>query len=246
MIPAGASRRPFSHEIIDVLEPLQPPILSFHFGLPAPDMLARIRRWNPFILSTATTLAEAEWLQANGVDAVIAQGLEAGGHRGMFLTQDLSTQVGTLALLPQIAARLSVPVIAAGGIADAKGVRAALALGAAAVQVGTSYLLCNEAQTKPLHRRAIKSPAARHTAITNLFSGGHARGIVNRVMREIGPLNSQAPPYPLAAAAMNAVRSIAESQEKSDFSPLWCGQNATGCQERSAAAVTVALAEELG
>src|SRR5262249_19597447 len=135
------------------------------------------------VLSSATTVDEARWLEARGVDAIIAQGLEAGGHRGMFLSEDLTTQVGTLALVPQIASAVKTPVIAAGGIADAKGVRAALGLGAAGVQVGTAYLLCREATTSAVHRAALKSEAARHTALTNVFTGRPARGIVNRIIR---------------------------------------------------------------
>ncbi|MBC8055394.1 MAG: nitronate monooxygenase, partial [Rhizobiales bacterium] len=184
-IAAGPGRAPFTDEAADVLEPFRPPVVSFHFGLPAPALLARVRGWGGKVISSATTVAEARWLEAQGVDAVIAQGLEAGGHRGIFLGDDLSTQLGTFALLPQIVAAVRVPVIAAGGIADAKGVAAAMTLGASAAQVGTAYLLCPEATTGPLHRAALKSEAARHTALTNLFTGRPARGIVNRIMKEL-------------------------------------------------------------
>src|SRR5439155_10110958 len=170
------------------------------------------------------------------------QGVEAGGHRGMFLSEDLTTQVGTLALVPQIVNAVKTPVIAAGGIADAKGVAAAQALGAVGVQVGTAYLLCPEATTSAVHRAALKSAAARHTALTNLFSGGPARGIVNRVMRELGPISAAAPAFPLASAAIAPLRAHAESTGSGDFSPLWSGQNASGCQEMPAAALTRELA----
>lgn len=237
-IPTGRGRAPFSHAMADVLEAYKPPVVSFHFGLPAIDLINRVRSWGSLILGSATTLEEAQWLEANGVDAIIAQGLEAGGHRGIFLSQDLSLQVGTFALLPQILHKVNVPVIAAGGIADAKGVAAALALGASAVQVGTAYLLCPEATTRPPHRAAIKSEKSHQTVITNLFSGGPARGIVNRVITELGPLNPNIPKFPLASATITALRKQAEAQGSEDFSPLWCGQNANGCKEISAAKLT--------
>jgi nitronate monooxygenase len=188
---------------------------------------------------------EARWLEARGVDAVIAQGLEAGGHRGMFLSKDVNTQVGTLALVPQIVQAVKVPVIAAGGIADAKGVAAAMALGTAGVQIGTAYLLCAEANTSALHRAALKSNAARITALTNLFTGRPARSIMNRIMRELGPINAVAPDFPLATAAIAPLRATAESLGSSDFTPLWAGQNTTGCREISAALLTRELAREV-
>ena len=237
-VPAGAGRVPFSHAVADLVEPFRPPIVSFHFGLPAPDLLARVKGWGSVVLSSATTVDEALWLEAQGVDAVIAQGSEAGGHRGMFLTNDLTTQVGTFALLPQIVATVQVPVIAAGGIADAAGVRAALALGAAGVQVGTAYLCSDEALTSPIHRAALQSETARHTALTTLFSGRPARGIVNRVMRELGPLSPAAPAFPTATAAIAPLRAHFEKQGSGDFSPLWSGQNASGCRSAPAAEIT--------
>ena len=239
---SGSGRAPFSAEAADVLEEFRPAVVSFHFGLPAADLLARVRAWGSKILSSATTVDEARWLEAQGVDAVIAQGLEAGGHRGIFLSEDLTTQVGTFALLPQIVKAVKVPVIAAGGIADAKGVGAALELGAAGVQVGTAYLLCPEATTSAVHRAALKSEAARHTALTNLFSGRPARGIVNRILRELGPISMAAPAFPLAASAMAPLRAKAEAQGNSDFSPLWSGQNASGCKEIPAGELTRELA----
>lgn len=241
-IPAVPLRSPFSEEAAIVLEELRPPVVSFHFGLPAPALLARVRASGAKILSSATTVAEARWLEARGVDAIIAQGTEAGGHRGSFLSEDLDAQLGTFALVPQIVDAVKVPVIAAGGIADARGVTAALALGASAVQIGTAYLLCPEATTGAVHRAALAGDTARDTAITNLFSGRPARGIVNRLMRELGPLNSTAPPFPLASTALAPLRAQAERQGRGDFSPLWAGQNVTGCRPLPAAALTRALA----
>ncbi|WP_339080286.1 nitronate monooxygenase [Pseudomonas sp. TMP9] len=242
-ISNGPGRQPFSAEMAEVLAAFRPAVVSFHFGLPSAELLARVKACGAKVLSSATTVEEALWLQANGADAIIAQGLEAGGHRGMFLTEALSSQLGTFALLPQIIRAVNVPVIAAGGIADAQGVRAAMALGAAGVQIGTSYLCCPEANTSALHRTALFSPAAQHTALTNVFSGRPARGIVNRVMRELGPISSAAPAFPLATAAIAPLRSQAEKQGNADFSPLWAGQNVNGCKAISAAELTAELAK---
>lgn len=238
---AGAARFPFSAEAADVLEAFKPPVVSFHFGLPSPALLARVRAWGAKVLSSATTVEEAIWLQAHGADAIIAQGVEAGGHRGLFLSSEIATQMGTMALLPQIVQNVKLPVIAAGGIADARGVAAAMALGAAGVQIGTAYMLCHEATTSAVHRAALKSDAARHTALTNLFTGRPARGILSRVMRELGPISPLAPAFPLATAAMAPLRAAAEAKGSGDFSPLWSGQNASGCKEVPAAALTLEL-----
>lgn len=245
-IASGPGRLPFNDEAAALVEEFRPAVVSFHFGLPQPDLLERVRRSGAKILSSATTLDEALWLQERGVDAVIAQGLEAGGHRGHFLDDDLSRQLGIFALLPQLVDALDVPVIAAGGISDARGVAAAMALGAAGVQVGSAYLLCPEATTSVLHRAALQSPAARHTALTNLFSGRPARGIVNRLMRELGPLSTQAPAFPLATAAIAPLRAAAEARGSGDFSPLWAGQNVARCRPMPAAELTRELAQGLG
>jgi len=244
-IPTGPGRAPFSTEFADVLEEYPPAVVSFHFGLPPAHLLARVQSWRSKIFSSATTVEEALWLEAHGVDAIIAQGVEAGGHRGMFLSDDLTTQVGTFALLPQIVRAVKLPVVAAGGIADAQGVAAAMALGAAGVQIGTAYLLCPEATIGTIHRAALKSDAARHTALTNLFTGRPARGIMNQLMRELGPINSRAPAFPLATSAIAPLRAKAEAAGSGDFSPLWSGQNATGCKEVPAAQLTRELAAGL-
>jgi nitronate monooxygenase len=242
-ISAGPGRSPFTAEFARCLAEFRPQVVSFHFGLPSADLLAQVKAWGAVVLSSATTVDEALWLQAHGVDAIIAQGLEAGGHRGMFLPRPelgevgsmggsihwpITTQLGTFALLPQIVRAVNLPVIATGGIADAAGVAAALALGAAGVQVGTAYLLCNEATTSAVHRAALKSPAAQHTALTRLFTGRPARGIVNCVMRELGPMSALPPAFPMATAAIAPLRAKAEAQGSGDFTPLWAGQNTRG------------------
>jgi nitronate monooxygenase len=244
-ISAGPGRAPFSHDAADVLEKFRPEVVSFHFGLPSPALLARVRSWGSKILSSATTIDEARWLEAQGVDAIIAQGLEAGGHRGMFLSDDMSAQLGIFALLPQVVRAVKLPVIAAGGIADARGVAAAMALGAAGVQVGTAYLLCPEATTSAVHRAALKSESAGHTALTNLFTGRPARGIVNRLIRERGPVSDAVPAFPLATAAIAPLRARAESKGSGDFSSMWAGQNVSGCKEIPAAQLTRELAAKL-
>ena len=238
----GPSRAPFSAEAAKVLSEFKPPVVSFHFGLPSPGLMNLVRSWGAKILATATTVEEALWLESREVDLIVAQGLEAGGHRGIFLSDDITTQMGTFALLPQIVQAVKVPVIAAGGIATPEGVEAALALGAAGVQVGTAYLLCPESTISSLYRAALQSEAARHTALTNIFTGRPARGIVNRVIRELGPICPEAPAFPLASGAILPLRGAAERHGSGEFSPLWSGQNAGSCREVSAATLT----QELG
>lgn len=236
-------RAPFSAELAELLREFAPPIVSFHFGLPSADLLERVRSWGAKIIGCATTAEEARWLELHGADAIIAQGVEAGGHRGMFLTTDLATQISTAELVTQIVAAVRVPVIAAGGIADAAGVRAMMALGAAGAQIGSAYLLCPEATTRPVHRLALQSPAAQHTALTTVFSGRPARGIVNRLMRELGPISMLAPAFPLASAAVAPLRAAAEQCGSGDFSPLWAGQNTSGCKAIPAAELTRQLVD---
>jgi nitronate monooxygenase len=246
LIQEGTAREPFTAELCDVLGEFRPAVVSFHFGLPSEQLLGRVRSTGARILSSATTVEEARWLERRGVDAVIAQGLEAGGHRGHFLCEDLSQQSGLFALLPQIVRAVRVPVIAAGGIADADGVAAALSLGASAVQLGTAYLLCAESTTSPVHRALLGSEAALHTALTNLFSGRPARGVINRLMRELGALSDRVLPFPLAANALLPLRRHAEALGRGDFSPLWAGQNVSGCRPIGAGELTRQLAARIG
>lgn len=230
-------RLPFDAEAATLLHELRPPVVSFHFGLPGDDALASVRATGAKIVGSATTVAEARWLERKGVDAVVAQGVEGGGHRGMFLTDDIATQMGTFALLPQIVRAVRVPVVAAGGIADAAGVRAAFALGASAVQVGTAFLLCPEATPSAVHRAAILNVDERPTALTNLLTGRPARGLLNRLMTELGPMNPVAPAFPRAVAALLPLRTYAEARGIDDFSPLWCGQAVAACRSVAAADV---------
>jgi nitronate monooxygenase len=242
-LPLSAGHPPFAEAACGVIEDLKPEIVSFHFGLPQSDLLARVKATGCKLLSTATTLREAEFLQAHGVDAIIAQGAEAGGHRGMFLETDVSIQVGTFALVRAISARVGVPVIAAGGIADGRAIAASFALGASAAQIGTAFLVCAESTISPLHRQALADPA-RETAITNVLTGRPARGIMNRFMRDQGPMDNAAPAFPFARPAIAPLRSKAEERGSTDFSPLWSGQAAVLPQPMNAGALTRKLAED--
>jgi len=240
----SSNRVPFDDKMCDLVLEFHPEVVSFHFGLPDKDLLARIRRTGAKIISSATSVDEARWLEDQGCDAIVAQGYEAGGHRGMFLTQSVFTQVGTMALVPQVVDAVRVPVIAAGGIADARGIVAAFALGAAAVQIGTAYLLCPEAQISPIYRQALKEAQDDETAITNVFTGRPARGIANRLMREVGPMCDVAPEFPLAAGAVAPLRAKSEAAGSADFTPLWAGQAVRLNRTLPAAEVTKQLAAE--
>jgi nitronate monooxygenase len=240
----SSSRTSFGAALCDLVADLKPEVVSFHFGLPDRELVSRVKATGAKILSSATTVDEAQWLESEGCDAIIAQGYEAGGHRGMFLTQDISTQVGTMALVPQVVDAVKVPVIAAGGIGDARGIVAALALGAAAVQLGTAYLFCAEAKVGSLHRRALTSSMSSHTVITNVFTGRPARGIVNRIVRELGPVSELAPEFPLAAGALTPLRAKSEAAGSDDFVPMWSGQAARLCRELPAGELTRQLAAD--
>jgi nitronate monooxygenase len=243
-IPAGASRRPFDAAACDVVEEMRPSVVSFHFGLPDEGLLERVRSTGAKILASATTVAEARWLDARGCDLVIAQGAEAGGHRGTFLVADVATQVGTMALVPQVVDAVSVPVVAAGGIADGRGIAAAFALGASAVLIGTAYLRCPEARISDVHRRALEEVSDDGTAITNVFSGRPARGIVNRLVREVGPMSEVAPEFPLAGMAIAPLRSATEAKGSPDFAQMWAGQAASLGRAMPAGELTRRLADE--
>lgn len=244
-VPTGPGREPFSTDTLELLREFKPPVVSFHFGLPSRELLTPLKDWGARIISTATTVEEAIWLEAHGADAIIAQGLEAGGHRGMFLSDDLTTQLGIFSLLPQIVNAVSIPVIAAGGISNAGDVESVITLGAAVAQIGTAYLLCPESNTTSVHRAALKSDSAQHTVLTNLFSGRPARSIINRLISELGPINPAVPAFPLASAAVAPLRAKAESLDCGNFTPLWSGQNARGCKEIPAAELTRELTELL-
>ncbi len=243
-IPASG-RAPFDDIFCSIVEEDRPEVVSFHFGLPPTVLLERVKRTGAKVISSATTVAEARWLEERGVDAVIAMGAEAGGHRGTFLTDDMTTQLGTMALVPQVVDAVAVPVIAAGGIADSRGVAAAFALGAAAVQVGTAYLFTPEAKTSAVYRNALSS-ADRATAITNLFTGRPARGIVNRLMTELGAFADFVPPFPTAGRALGPLRRLAEAAGRDDFTPLWAGQSFPLAAPMSAAELTRSLCDDEG
>jgi nitronate monooxygenase len=241
--PTPASvRMPFDSATCDLVEEFTPEVVSFHFGLPERSLLDRVRASGAKIISSATSVDEALWLEAQGCDAIIAQGYEAGGHRGMFLTNDISTQAGTMALVPQVVDAVKVPVIAAGGITDARGIVAAFALGASAVQMGTAYLFCPEATLSRVHREALRAAKDNRTALTNVFTGRPARGIVNRLMSEVGPLSEQAPEFPLAGGAIAPLRAQAEANGSGDFTALWSGQAAALSRELPAGELTQQLA----
>lgn len=243
-VAEGRLRLPFNDEMCDVVEEVRPEVVSFHFGLPDPHLVARLKRLGIKILSSATSVKEARWLESRGCDAIIAQGIEAGGHRAMFLETDVAAQVGLFALLPLVADAVSVPVIAAGGIADARGVVAALALGASGVQLGTAYLLCPEANVSPLYRRALEQVSEHGTALTNLFSGRPARGILNRFLRESGPMSDAPPAFPYAATLVAPLRSASERAGSLDYMQLWSGQAAGLVKAMPAGQFTRELAAE--
>ena len=241
-IPAGPARAPFDEQYCRLIEEFRPKIVSFHFGLPEKALLARAKATGAVVLSSATTVAEARWLQDRGCDAIIAQGYEAGGHRGIFLSEDTAAQPGTMALVPQVVDAVSVPVLAAGGIADGRGMVAALALGAAGVQIGTAYLLTPEARISAVHRLALQGASDDATTLTNVFTGRPARGLVNRLIRELGPISPAAPHFPLAAGALAPLRAKAEAANSGEFSPLWSGQAASLAREMGAGDLTRVLA----
>ena len=242
-VPAS-NRAPFNDALCEVVEEIRPRVVSFHFGLPTPALVKRVQAAGSLILGSATTVAEARWLEAHGCDVVIAQGFEAGGHRGHFLSDNLAAQPGTFALVPQVVDAVKVPVIAAGGISDARGIVAALALGAAAVQIGSAYLHCPESKILPPHRAALKSASDDGTVVTNLMTGRPARGIVNRVMRELGPLSPLAPEFPLAGGALAPLNAKAQAQGSGDFSSMWAGQAAGLGRALPARELTRKLADE--
>jgi nitronate monooxygenase len=235
---------PFGEAECAAVEALRPAVVSFHFGLPEAALVRRVKAAGCKVISSATTAAEARWLEEHGCDAIIAQGAEAGGHRGMFLSDDLATQMGTLALVPQAVDAVGVPVIAAGGIGDGRGIAAALALGAAGVQIGTAFLFTPEATVSTLHKAALKQAGERATALTNVFTGRPARSLVNRLVREVGPITDAAPDFPTAGGALAPLKAKAEGAGGDDFTALWSGQAAALGRELGAGELVQALAED--
>ena len=240
----SSNRAPFDVTLCTAVEEIKPEVVSFHYGLPNAALLKRVKDAGCVLMSSATTVAEARWLEANGCDVVIAQGYEAGGHRGMFLTDNLATQVGTFALVPQIADAVKLPVIAAGGVTDARGIAAALALGASGAQLGTAYLFCPESKILAPHRAALKTARDDGTVLTNVMTGRPARGVINRLMRELGPISDMVPEFPLAAGALAPLHAKAQAQGSGDFSPMWAGQGASLGRELPARELTARLADE--
>ena len=238
----AANRAPFDGAMCELVEELKPEIVSFHFGLPEQGLLARVRGSGARVMSSATTVREAIWLEEQGADVIIAQGAEAGGHRGMFLAENIAEQPGTFALVPQVVDAVKVPVVAAGGIADGRGIAAAFALGAAGVQIGSAYLRCPESKVSTPARTALAQARDDSTVITNVMTGRPARGVANRVMREVGPISPDAPSFPHAATALAPLKAAAEKQGKVDFSNLWAGQAVRLAKEMPAAELTRALA----
>ena len=220
------SLQSFDEDRCAVIEAQPPAVVSFHFGLPEDAFVQRLKAAGVKVMSSATTVEEDRYLEAHGCDVIIAQGLEAGGHRGMFLTDDPLTQTGTMALVPQIVDAVQVPVIAAGGIADGRGIVASLALGASAVQMGTAFLFAEQATVSDVYRMQLRDAGSQHTAVSNVFSGRPTRCLVNRMMRETGPLSLDAPAFPKGFAATGPLRIKAEQVNIRDFSPHYCGQAA--------------------
>ncbi len=237
-IPAAPVRAPFGEAMCAVIEETRPSVVSFHFGLPPASLLARVKAGGALVLASATTVAEARWLEQHGAGAVIAQGREAGGHRGMFLSDNIDAQPGLMSLLPQVRDAVRLPVVAAGGIGDGRGVAAAFALGADGVQIGTAYLRTPESTISPLHRAALANARDDATRLTNVFTGRPARGLVNRFVAEVGPMCEGAPQFPLAAAAAAPLRAACEKRGSGDFSPLWAGESAALARDEGAEAVT--------
>jgi nitronate monooxygenase len=240
-VPA-TNRAPFNAAMCELVEELKPEVVSFHYGLPDQALMKRVKATGAIVMSSATIVKEAIWLEENGADIIIAQGAEAGGHRGMFLTEDIAGQIGTFALVPQVVDAVNVPVIAAGGIADGRGIAAAFALGASGVQIGTAYLRCPEAKLIAPARAALGQAHDDSTVITNVMTGRPARGVINRMMREVGPISSDAPDFPHSATVLGPLKVAAEKLGKVDFTNLWAGQAVRMGRDMPATELTRALA----
>ncbi|MBP2217040.1 nitronate monooxygenase [Arthrobacter sp. CAN_C5] len=226
---------PDFEEQLEALLDAAPPVLSFVMGLPPQWAIDRAKKEGMLLVGTATTVAEARAVEAAGLDAVVASGSDAGGHRGAFLRPVQESLVGTFSLVPQVVDAVRIPVIAAGGITDRRGVLAAQALGAEGVQIGTGFLATTESGASDVHREKLASPDAETTVLTRLFSGRHARGIVNALIRELGPEENAVPHYPVQNALMQPLRQAAARLGNSDYLNLWAGQAAPLSRAQSAA-----------
>lgn len=222
--PYTETNFPFDEDMLDVMLELRPRVVSFHFGLPGQQMVQALKEAGIVILSSATTVKEARILEEGGCDAIIAQGWEAGGHRGTFASTWDAARVGTFALVPQIVDAVSVPVIAAGGIADGRGIAAAFALGASGVQPGTAFLTTEEAATTAVHRKALLEADEEDTRLTRAFSGRPARGISNRYIEEMAPHDEKLPDFPILNTVTGPLRKASTQAGSGDFVALWSGQ----------------------
>jgi len=234
----------FNKEHLELLLEMNPKVVSFHFGLPQQDYILSIKNQNIYIISSATTVKEAKILEDSGADAIIAQGYEAGGHRGTFASSYKEGEIGLFSLLPQVVEATSLPVIAAGGIANGKGIAAALMLGAQGVQIGTAFLSCPEASVHPLWQDAISNASTRDTRITSAFTGRPARGIVNRLVIDMENKNDIIPDFPTVGSVIKPLANIAATNGKDDFLSLWAGQSAPMNRNISASELIELLAEE--
>lgn len=232
-------------EQIEALLRANPPAFSFVYGIPPPEILAECRRRGMTTLGSAITLEEAIALDEAGVDLIVASGFEAGGHRVAFLREAEDSLVGTFSLIPQVVDRVRAPVIAAGGIADARGIRAALALGASGVQIGTAFLACEESSANRYHREKLFSPEGRYTALTRAFTGRLARGIDNRFIREMRSQISEICPYPAQSWMLQQLKPAMLAQGRDDLMPLWAGQSAALLRHRSAGDLMRELVSEM-
>ena len=237
----GALRLPFDEQMCTLVEEARPRVVSFHFGLPEVSLLKRVKASGAVVIGNATSLEEARWLEQRGVDAIIAQGFEAGGHTGRFLGSDPAEALGLFALVPQIVDAVSLPVIAAGGIADGRAIAAAFILGASAVQLGTAYLHAPEAAISDVHRAKLSEG---RTLFTNLLTGGLARGVHGRLIDDLGAVRPEPPPYPLASAALAPIRAAAQKRGEFGFGPMWAGQASPLGKRLPAAELTRKLAAD--
>jgi len=241
---ASSNLDPFGEEHCQLVEDLRPAVASFHFGLPDASLLQRVKAVGCRVICSANTVKEAVWLANNGCDAIIAQGTEAGGHRGMFLSKTVAEQAGTMALVPQVVDAVDVPVIAAGGIADGRGIAAAFALGASGVQIGTAYLFTDESWANDLYKAKLHVATDDGTVLTNVFSGKPARGFATRLTRDLGPINDQPMAFPMGYGVLAQFKAKAEASGTAEFSSYLAGQSASMGRPETASELTQRLVKE--